>query len=133
MRNANEIAHQWGYGHDSGCATPEGNGIPIVTDDEAKARIAVLHDDAAAVLAEQGLTPLQAYRLILEWVAVRHEPTLQLIADATAYDRWFVEEVRKGLEEANDPNTKWVSDEDARASSAKQRVELLARIKKSNE
>lgn len=104
-----------------------------MTDDEAKARIAVLHDDAAAVLAEQGLTPLQAYRLILEWVAVRHEPTLQLIADATAYDRWFVEEVRKGLEEANDPNTKWVSDEEARASFAKKRAELLARIKKSNE
>ncbi|WP_122882207.1 hypothetical protein [Burkholderia pseudomallei] len=104
-----------------------------MTDDEAAARIAVLHDDAAAVLAEQGLTPLQAYRLILEWVAVRHEPTLLLLADATAYDCWYVEEVRKGLEEANNPNTKWVSDKEARASFAKKRAELLARIKKSNE
>ncbi|KND57159.1 hypothetical protein BVER_04941 [Candidatus Burkholderia verschuerenii] len=127
------VSFQWRYGHDPGCVALEGNGIPTVTDDEAKARIAVLHDDAAAILAEQGLTPLQAYRLILEWVAVRHEPTLQLLVDATAYDRWYVEEVRKGLEEANDPNTKWVSDKEARASFAKKRAELLVRIKKSNE
>ena len=35
-----------------------------MTDDEAKARIEVLHDEAAAILAEQGLlSPLRAYCL----------------------------------------------------------------------
>lgn len=104
-----------------------------MTDDEASARIAVLHDDAAAILAEQGLSPLQAYCLILEWVTVRHEPTLQLLADAAAHDQWFREQVREGLEEADDPNTKWVSNEEAKAGFAKRRAELQARIKKSDE
>ncbi|WP_232484072.1 MULTISPECIES: hypothetical protein [Burkholderia] len=104
-----------------------------MTDDEASARIAVLHDEAAAILAKQGLSPLQAYCLILERVTVRHEPTLQLLADAAAYDQWYREEVSKGLEEADDPNTKWVSNEEAEASFAKQRAELLARIKNGNE
>ncbi|CAH2798727.1 MAG: hypothetical protein CBARDMAM_3933 [uncultured Caballeronia sp.] len=97
----------------------------IMTDDEAKARIDVLHDEAAVILAEQGLSPLQAYRLILEWVTVRHEPTLRLLADMAAHNQWFQEEVRKGLAEANDPNTKWVSDDEAWDSYAKQRAEQL--------
>ncbi|THJ48118.1 hypothetical protein E9536_37765 [Burkholderia sp. LS-044] len=105
----------------------------IMTDDEAKARIDVLHDEAATILTEQGLSPLQAYRLILERVTTRHEPTLQLLADAAAYDQWYQEEVSKGLEEADDPNTKWVSNEEAEASFAKQRAELQARIKNGNE
>ncbi|MCA8005164.1 hypothetical protein [Burkholderia cenocepacia] len=104
-----------------------------MTDDEASARIAVLHHEAAAILAEQGLSPLQAYCLILERVTVRHEPTLQLLADAAAYDQWYREEVSKGLEEADDPNTKWVSNEEAEASFTKKRSELLARIKNGDE
>jgi len=104
-----------------------------MTDDEAKARIDVLHDDAAAILAEQELSPVQAYCLILEWVTVRHEPTLQLLANAAAYDRWYWEEVSRGLEEADDPNTKWISNEEAEASFAKKRAELQARIRKGNE
>ncbi|MEX3606070.1 MAG: hypothetical protein VB142_06555 [Burkholderia sp.] len=81
-----------------------------MTDDEIKARIAVLHNDLAAILAEQGLSPLQAYRLLLEQVTVRHEPPLRLLADAAAHDQWFREQVREGLEEVDDPNTKWVCD-----------------------
>ncbi|MFP3654822.1 MULTISPECIES: hypothetical protein [Burkholderia] len=100
-----------------------------MTDDEAKARIEVLHNEAAAILAEQGLSPLQAYCLILEWVTVRHEPTLQLLADAAAYDQWFRDEVQESLDDPRES----VSDEDARACFAKQRAELLARIKKGNE
>ncbi|MBD1470586.1 hypothetical protein GUF72_05575 [Xanthomonas citri pv. citri] len=105
----------------------------IMTDDEAKARIEVLYDDAAAVLAEQGLSPLQAYCLVLEQVTVRDEPTLRLLAETAAHDRWFREQVREGLEEAHYPNTKWISDDEARKSHARQRAELLARIGKGNE
>lgn len=100
-----------------------------VTDDEASARIAVLHDEAAAILAEQGLSPLQAYCLILEWVTVRHEPTLQLLADAAAYDQWFRDKVKKSLDDPRES----VSDEEARAFFAKKRAELQARIKSGNE
>lgn len=100
-----------------------------MTDDEASARIAVLHGDAAAILAEQGLSPLQAYCLILEWVTVRHEPTLKLLADAASYDQWFRDQVQESL----DAPAESVSDEDARAFFAKKRAELLARIKNDNE
>ncbi|WP_232316651.1 hypothetical protein [Candidatus Burkholderia verschuerenii] len=100
-----------------------------MTDEEAKARIDMLHDEAAAVLAEQGLSPLQAYWLILEWVTVRHEPTLQLLADAVAYDQWFRDQVQEALDNPDES----VSDDDARAFFAKKRAELVARIKKDNE
>ena len=45
-----------------------------MTDDEAKARIELLQDEAAAILAEQGLSPLRAYCLILEQVGRRDRP-----------------------------------------------------------
>lgn len=100
-----------------------------MTDDEAKARIDVLHGEAAAILAEQGLSPLQAYCLILEWVTVRHEPTLQLLAEAAAYDQWFRDEVQESLDDPRES----VSNEEAEASFAKKRAELQARIKNGNE
>ncbi|HGL5234700.1 hypothetical protein [Burkholderia multivorans] len=103
-----------------------------MTEDEVKVRIDVLHDEAAAILAEQGLSPLRAYCLILEQVTVRHEPTLRLLADAAAHDQWFREQVREGLKEADDPNTKWVYDDEAQQSYARKRAELLARIGKGN-
>lgn len=68
-----------------------------MTDDEAKARIEVLYDDAVAILAEPGLSPLQAYCLVLEQVTVRHEPTLRLLADAAAHDRWFRQQAERDL------------------------------------
>jgi hypothetical protein len=41
---------------------------------------------------------------------------------------WFQEEVALALKEADDPNTEWVSNEEAEASWAKQRAELLKRV-----
>ncbi|QGJ67240.1 hypothetical protein FDU21_03235 [Xanthomonas oryzae pv. oryzae] len=108
-----------------------------MTDDEAKARIEVLYDDAAATTQQRSwpsrLSPLQAYCLVLEQVTIRDEPTLRLLAETAAHDRWFREQVREGLEEAHYPNTKWISDDEARKSHARQRAELLARIGKGNE
>ena len=46
---------------------------------------------------------------------------------AAAYDKWFRAEVEQGLKEADDPNTKWISNEDAKKSWAKQRAELAKR------
>jgi len=46
---------------------------------------------------------------------------------AAAYDKWFRAEVEQGLKEADDPNTQWVSNEDAKKSWAKQRAELVKR------
>lgn len=46
---------------------------------------------------------------------------------AAAYDKWFRAEVEEGLKEADDPNTKWVSNEDANKSWAKKRAELVKR------
>lgn len=47
---------------------------------------------------------------------------------AAAYDKWFRAEVAEGIKEADDPNTKWVSNEDANKSWAKQRAELVKRV-----
>ena len=44
---------------------------------------------------------------------------------AAAYDKWFRAEVEEGLKEADDPDTQWVSNEDAKKSWAKKRAELL--------
>lgn len=46
---------------------------------------------------------------------------------AAAHDKWFRAEVAKGVEEADDSATVWVSHEDARASWAKKRADLLRR------
>jgi hypothetical protein len=44
------------------------------------------------------------------------------------HDQWFVAEVQKGISEADDPNTKWVTNDQARASWEKKRAELMKRV-----
>jgi len=44
---------------------------------------------------------------------------------AATYDKWFRAEVEQGLKEADDPNTQWVSNEDANKSWANQRAKLV--------
>ena len=51
--------------------------------------------------------------------------------EAAAYDKWFRAEIEAAIVEADDPNTQWVSNEDANMSWAKQRAELVARIEQS--
>lgn len=46
---------------------------------------------------------------------------------AAAHDRWFRSQVEQAMTEADDPNTEWVSDEDAKAGWAKKRAQLLKR------
>lgn len=41
---------------------------------------------------------------------------------AAAYDKWFRAEVEQGIKEADDPNTQWVSNDTAKAMSAKRRA-----------
>jgi DNA-damage-inducible protein J len=77
-----------------------------MTDDEAKARIDVLHDEAAAILAEQGLSPVQAHCLVLEWVTVRHELTSKLLAEAAACDKWFRDQVAEAWRKPMTPPRK---------------------------
>lgn len=42
---------------------------------------------------------------------------------------WFQEEVAVALKEADDPNTEWVSNEEAEATWATKRAELLKRVR----
>jgi len=49
--------------------------------------------------------------------------------EAAEHDRWFREQVEQGVKEADDPNTQWVAHEVVKADMARQRAELLARIK----
>ncbi|HEY5580382.1 MAG TPA: hypothetical protein VIK56_04325 [Rhodoferax sp.] len=42
--------------------------------------------------------------------------------EAAAHDMWFRAQVEQGLAEANDSNTKWVSNEAVKATSAKRRA-----------
>ena len=50
--------------------------------------------------------------------------------EPTSHDAWFREQVRQGLKEADDPNTQWISHEKMKADWAKQRAELVERIRK---
>ena len=45
--------------------------------------------------------------------------------EVAEYDNWFLQEVEKGLTEANDPETLWVSDDEANRSWEKKRTELV--------
>lgn len=42
--------------------------------------------------------------------------------DAADYDKWFREQVEKGIQQANDPDTVWVSHEEVQAMSVKRRA-----------
>jgi len=48
--------------------------------------------------------------------------------EAVEYDKWFRAQVAQGLAEADDPNTQWVTHEEAKASWANKRAELAKRI-----
>ncbi|MGS0742508.1 hypothetical protein ACVBEF_11830 [Glaciimonas sp. GG7] len=49
--------------------------------------------------------------------------------EAAAYDKWFRAEIEDAIKEADDPNTIWVTDEEAQASWEKQRAALVKRAK----
>lgn len=49
--------------------------------------------------------------------------------EAAAYDAWFRAEVEAGIKEANNPNTEWVSNEEAEASMEKLLTKLEAEAK----
>ncbi|EYR84215.1 hypothetical protein [Shinella sp. DD12] len=53
--------------------------------------------------------------------------------EAAAHDKWFREQVEAAVKEADDPNTEWVPHEIVKQDMARQRTELLARIKGSSE
>ena len=50
--------------------------------------------------------------------------------EAAAHDKWFRDQVAQGITEADDPNTQWVANEDAKASWAKKRAELVLLLAK---
>jgi hypothetical protein len=41
---------------------------------------------------------------------------------AAAHDQWFRDQVRQGVEEADDPKTKWVTNDQAKSQAAKRRA-----------
>ncbi|WP_376711048.1 hypothetical protein [Pseudochrobactrum lubricantis] len=49
--------------------------------------------------------------------------------EAAAHDRWFREQVEEALHEADDPKTEWITHDVVKQDMARQRAELLARIK----
>ena len=46
---------------------------------------------------------------------------------AAAHDKWFREQVAQGLKEADDPDTRWVTNDEARAGWAAKRTDLVKR------
>jgi hypothetical protein len=49
--------------------------------------------------------------------------------EAAEYDKWFREQVEEAIREADDPNTVWIPHEVVEEEMARQRAELLARLK----
>lgn len=49
--------------------------------------------------------------------------------EAAAHDRWFREQVEEALREADDPKTEWIPHDVVKQDMARQRAELLVRIK----
>ena len=50
--------------------------------------------------------------------------------EAAGHDKWFREQVEIGLAEADDPAAQWVTNEEANASWAKKRAELVKRAER---
>lgn len=48
---------------------------------------------------------------------------------AAAHDRWFRDQVAQGIKEADDPNTRWVTNDQAKAVWAAKRADLVKRAK----
>ena len=48
--------------------------------------------------------------------------------EVAEYENWFLQKVEKGLTEADDPDTRWVSDDEANRSWEKKRTELINRL-----
>ncbi len=48
--------------------------------------------------------------------------------EVAEYDNWFLQEIEIGLTEADDPDTRWVSDDEANRSWEKKRIELVNKI-----
>lgn len=59
--------------------------------------------------------------------AVRAETGVATACSADAYDEWFRAEIAAAIAEADDPNTKWITNEEVQASWKKKRAELLKR------
>jgi predicted transcriptional regulator len=70
----------------------------------------------------QDRTAAQLLRVLMR-EAVEREQT------AREHDEWFRAEVEEAIREADDPNTVWVSNEDAEKRWAKLRAELIQRLK----
>ncbi len=49
--------------------------------------------------------------------------------EAAEHDKWFRAQVEKAIKEADDPTTKWVSDEEAKTGWARKRAELAKLVK----
>ena len=49
--------------------------------------------------------------------------------EAAAHDKWFRDQIEEAIKEADDPNTEWVPHEVVKQDMARQRAEVLARIK----
>ena len=67
---------------------------------------------------------IEKHRTTLETVVGTNAPPEQ----ASEHDQWFIDEVQKGISEADDPNIKWVTNDHARTSWAKKRAELMKRV-----
>jgi fido (protein-threonine AMPylation protein) len=48
-------------------------------------------------------------------------------SEAVSHDKWFREQVEQGIKEADDPNTLWLSNDEAEARAAERRARWLAR------
>ena len=53
---------------------------------------------------------------------LKNAERLKEVHEAAAYDKWFRAQVEQSLQQANDPNTVWLSNEEVVAASAKRRA-----------
>ncbi|ARM91545.1 hypothetical protein RHEC894_PD00037 (plasmid) [Rhizobium sp. CIAT894] len=72
--------------------------------------------DAADYVSETALRPDRA-------------AALRRTHEAAEYDKWFREQVEEAIREADDPNAVWIPHEVVKEEMARERAELLARLK----
>ncbi|MGO8390465.1 hypothetical protein ACC760_06870 [Rhizobium ruizarguesonis] len=105
---------------------------PLAAQRSRQVRVFKRMDTLVSYLRDVGISKFDVYAVdYAPGTASRPDraAALRRTHDAAEYDTWLREQVEEAIREADDPNTVWIPHEVVEEEMARQRAELLARLK----
>ncbi|MBY5842426.1 hypothetical protein GR239_06335 [Rhizobium leguminosarum] len=105
---------------------------PLAAQRSRQVRVFKRMDTLVSYLRDVGISKFDVYAVdYAPGTASRPDraAALRRTHEAAEYDTWFREQVEEAIREADDPNTVWIPHEVVEEEMARQRAELLARLK----